>query len=191
MDCARIEAEAGRATNAITASNHWLPLEGKQMAGPKGKGSGRPRHLSMREVLEWSSIPEPNSGCHLWIKATTRQGYGQFSWNDRLLLAHRAAYEATHGPIPPGMVVCHKCDVPGCVNPAHLFVGSQKANMADAQAKGRAVHGIGHSLAKLTDVDARNIFASRLSYRQLAARYGVSVTLIYRIKKRLAWAHVH
>lgn len=185
-----MKGEAGRAINAGAASNHLLPLEGKQMAAPKGKGSSRPRHLSMREVLEWSSVPAPSTGCRLWVKATAAGGYGQFSWKDRLRLAHRAAYELAHGLIPSGMVVCHKCDVPACINPDHLFLGTHVDNMRDAVAKGRAVRGARHPLAKITESDARSISASPLSYARLATRYGVSKNLIYRIKKGIAWPHL-
>lgn len=189
MTCTRIQSEAGRATNAGTASDHRCRWRTSKMAKRENMGAGRPRHLSMQEVLDWSSMPEPNSGCQLWIKAASYAGYGQFSWGGKLRLAHRAAYELASGPIPSGLAVCHRCDVPSCVNPQHLFLGTPKENMGDASNKGRLVKGSRHLLAKITESDARAIASSSLSYAQLARQYGVSRTLIYRIKRGLAWIH--
>lgn len=79
------------------------------------------------------------SGCWLWTGATSPGGYGKFYLAGRAVGAHRAAWMLMRGEIPPGMQVCHHCDVPGCVNPNHLFIGTQKDNMRDMDAKGRRV----------------------------------------------------
>lgn len=76
--------------------------------------------------------------CWLWVRATTSQGrYGYFKWQNRSWQAHRAAWTLTHGPIPDGLVVCHRCDVTLCVRPDHLFLGTQADNVRDMWEKGR------------------------------------------------------
>ena len=94
------------------------------------------------EVLERLSkhiIPEPMSGCHLWIGATTGGGYGHTRIGGKNMRAHRAVWELTHGPIPDGLWVLHRCDNPACVNPLHLFLGTHIDNMRDVVSKGRHV----------------------------------------------------
>jgi hypothetical protein len=79
--------------------------------------------------------------CDVWIAATAK-GYGYIKGDEssvpRMQQAHRVAWELVNGPIPDGLIVCHHCDTPPCVKVSHLFLGTQKDNMADASAKGRA-----------------------------------------------------
>lgn len=87
-----------------------------------------------------SYVPVPETGCWLWVGRTTKDGYGLLAGGRRgkSLRAHRAMYQATRGPIPAGLFVCHKCDTPSCVNPDHLFLGTPKDNVIDMFRKGRA-----------------------------------------------------
>lgn len=78
----------------------------------------------------WDKVDFGNSPrmtcCWLWTGHTVGKGYGRFRLDGRMQLAHRVAYELDIGPIPDGMVVRHLCDVPACVNPAHLELGTQR-----------------------------------------------------------------
>lgn len=83
-------------------------------------------------------IPEPNSGCWLWIGACDSVGYGNFRIKNKSWKAHRFSWTIHNGIIPDGLFVLHKCDVRPCINPNHLFLGTHLDNMRDMHAKGRA-----------------------------------------------------
>ncbi len=77
------------------------------------------------------------SGCVLWTAAKEPRGYGNIRWRGRMWRAHRLSWVAARGPIPDGLLVCHKCDVPSCINPDHLFLGTHQDNSDDKIKKGR------------------------------------------------------
>ena len=152
------------------------------------------RAAPLAERFERHYIPEPNSGCWLWTATGDRDGYG-FIAADRsrkMLGAHRVSYELHHGTIPDGMLVCHKCDVPGCVNPDHLFLGTNKDNSDDRDRKGRnvAYAGVDHGEAKLTDAAVRDIMTKRLPMREFAKLYDVSVGSVSKVWTGRNWNHI-
>lgn len=82
-------------------------------------------------------MPEPNSGCWLWMRSYDEDGYGQVHHNGKRYRTHRLAWELYRGEIPNGLLVLHKCDVTACVNPDHLFLGTVQDNATDRVRKGR------------------------------------------------------
>ena len=100
----------------------------------------------------------------------------------------------TNGPIPDGMLVLHRCDNRSCVNPAHLFLGSHRDNSVDMVQKGRnSTHdtsGERHGASKLTDAAVREIRASTLTGRELAAKFGVSESAVSLVRRGRSWTHV-
>lgn len=151
-----------------------------------------PRNLSLAEKLDFYSIPEPNSGCTLWLGAShSPRGYGAVGHDGKKnIKPHRAAYELAHGSIPAGMHVLHKCDNSYCINPDHLFAGSHDDNMADMVAKGRSKHGEALPQTKLTSDQVYEIRRSAESSRDAARIYGVHPTTIKAIRRRHLWAHL-
>jgi len=91
----------------------------------------------LMERFEDKYIPEPMSGCWIWTARVSPAGYGQASYKRKSTFAHRLAWTLFRGPIPEGLCVLHKCDNPPCVNPEHLFIGTQIENIRDCVAKGR------------------------------------------------------
>ena len=100
--------------------------------------SNRARALDEHARFDASFTGADGEACWLWQKATDRHGYGVFTGRDRSWnLAHRFAWSRTYGPIPADMHVLHHCDVPRCVRPSHLFLGTYIDNNADMMRKGR------------------------------------------------------
>lgn len=133
-----------------------------------------------------------SDGCWEWTGDKDVKGYGRFFLRGEVIRAHRVSQEIYAGPIPDGMYVLHRCDNPGCVNPAHLFLGTQTDNMLDMEAKGRGRHprGEGHLSSKLTEVEVRKIISDGRSLSVIAKDYDVGKPLVWKIKKRLLWRHL-
>jgi len=149
---------------------------------------------SDRERFEDKFIPEPNSGCWLWMARVDRAGYGGFRYMGDWQRSHRVSYKMYRGPIPDGMLVCHRCDTPGCVNPDHLFLGTAQDNIRDRDIKGRGkvpgLRGPAHGQAKLTEGDVVAIRADERTHREIAADYNVGTAQVGRIKRRKQWVHI-
>ena len=100
------------------------------------RAGGQFVRATVAERLAAAATRQPN-GCLEWDRARHADGYGHFYLDGRIQLAHRAAWIIANGPIPDDMNVCHRCDNPPCIDPAHLFLGTQSDNVADMVAKGR------------------------------------------------------
>lgn len=136
--------------------------------------------------LQHYSRPHP-SGCRLWTAAKTSNGYGQMHWKGRLERAHRLAWVAAHGPIPPGRKVCHRCDVKLCIEEDHLFLGTQRDNMRDKMRKGRhvQVNGEHHGRSKLTLAKMAAIRRDRRSAEVVAEAHDVLLAHVLGVRSRV------
>lgn len=153
------------------------------------------QRLTATSPAEWLAARRvPGAGgCLLWTGCLNRYGYGQISVGGKKTLAHRLAWLTENGPVPAGLHVLHRCDVPACINPAHLFLGTNADNMADKVAKGRSSSGERHGRAKLTDAAVRSIrvrLAASETCASIARDFGVSRETISDIKTGRAWSHV-
>lgn len=128
----------------------------------------------------YKKIRRAPSGCWEWAGASSVMGYGYFGLGGRAVSAHRASWTLHCGDIPAGVCVCHKCDNKLCVNPDHLFLGTQSDNMKDMYRKGRNAHKY-----KLAPAQYREIIDSKESTIALAARFGISQAYAWGIKSGL------
>ena len=133
------------------------------------------------------TMPVPESGCLVWMGSIEKNGYGRFFVDGHPYYAHRGSWELHRGAIPVGMHVCHKCDVPSCINPNHLFLGTHTDNMADKAAKGRSSSGGRRKLSLDTIIAIR---ADRRSGSIIAAEYGIRRSHVNRIRSGAAWARL-
>jgi hypothetical protein len=151
--------------------------------------------MSSAEQVEdrfWSKV-DKSGECWVWTGCRTRSGYGRFNFRGRVLNAQRACWEIVHGPVAAELFVCHRCDNPPCVNPAHLFLGTPADNVADKIAKGRAadVRGARHPRARLNRSIIESIRAAALAGsppRRVAAQFGVSPSTVDRARRGVHWA---
>lgn len=141
-------------------------------------------------------IPEPNSGCWLWLGYVRYDGYGEISarksgaTHRSVNRAHVFSYIKHKGPVPKGLIVRHTCDVRCCVNPDHLVVGTKKDNTRDAIVRGRFSVGESHWIAKFNNEQIRQIRNDPRKQREIAEDYGVCQMTICNVKRRKTWAHV-
>jgi len=152
--------------------------------------------LEQKTALFWKRVlitPDTNQ-CWIWTGGLDKDGYGQKNWYGKRTLSHRVAWVVTYGDIPKGLQVLHKCDVPACCNPTHLFLGTQKQNMEDKVSKGRHLHNETHPMHKLSlsqIQDIREQYATgKTSSRKLGREYGVTKQNILCIVNRRTWRDV-
>lgn len=140
------------------------------------------KHGTLQERL-MRRVEHAPSGCWLWTGGRVQTGHGQITIGGKgstNISTHRASWILHFGPIPPAKSVLHRCDIPNCVNPDHLYLGTQADNMRDMVSKGRSLRGARNPMRKsppkLTIGDAALIrrLCSGFTQRKLAQRFGVS-----------------
>lgn len=154
---------------------------------------------SINEYLTNRSEKDELTGCIVWKLSVANHGYGQAYWpafsknKSGTISAHRLAYRAWCGEIPTGLLVLHKCDNRRCINPEHLFLGTNKDNSDDKIGKGRCNYGDHHGRAIsaslqnsgrafLTPEDVRAIRRTPQTHKSLAKKYGVHRTVVTQVK---------
>lgn len=135
----------------------------------------------------FSRFVKIDSGCWQWRAHTDKDGYGVLPGDRQNTRAHRLSYEIHNGQIPDGLIVCHHCDNPGCVNPDHLFVGTQKDNAQDALKKRRHYVGEKNGRSKLTKENVKEILHSSLNGQQLADKFDVTRQTINKVRRGETW----
>lgn len=136
----------------------------------------------LAERLAHYSMPAQN-GCILWTGSTNQKGYAHLAFRGRLRRVTRLMMEQRLGELDAAVHVLHRCDNPRCINPDHLFLGDNTANVADKVSKERQAK-------KMTRQDVLEIRADPRLHREIAADYGVSRSLVGFIKLRKSWGHV-
>jgi hypothetical protein len=163
----------------------------------------------MRDFLDAKSTPVPGPGCLIWLGGLDKDGYGQCSYRNRNMRAHRVSYLLHKGPLLQGKVIMHVCDTPACINPDHLEQVDQIVNDRDRDAKGRhwAQKGDDHYMrrnpllrsgekcpsSKLTAdqvLKIRDLFASGISQPVIASKFGISRPAVSAIVVRRNWKHL-
>lgn len=138
---------------------------------------------------------DKSKGCWLWQGSVALSGYGRITFEGKTYRAHRLSWILHRGDIPEGLVVCHSCDTPSCVNPNHLWIGTNADNIADRDAKKRTAKGSEISNSnKLTEEEVlsiRRLHADEaLSWKELSRRFKVSDVQVRNIVLRKSWKHI-
>jgi hypothetical protein len=144
----------------------------------------------------WTKV-DKSGDCWEYKGGKKVDGYGVYHLNKKTVRAHRYSWEISNGPIPEGLLVCHRCDNPGCVNPDHLFLGTQIDNMQDSIKKGRFVKREGENNPRsiLTEKKVLTIRADyeameKKNMAELGRKYDIPAGQIESIVKRIIWKHI-
>ena len=187
-------AERLRRSGYLVLQWHGMDSIGVTMRNEIGQFLPEPT-ASVQDRFERQFTAIPEAGCWIWTGSAKNQfGHGAFKIGARktkVVYAHRQAWEMYVGPIPRGMCVLHRCDVPACVNPHHLFLGTNADNSADCVKKGRQSKGSKHYFAKIDECVAGRIKAMHeKSTMALASMFGISRQSVADIRYGRTWKHV-
>ena len=193
------KAYSPRRISLLLAGKKILESDYAQPLICKNKLCVNPDHLACGdEARFWAKIQKLND-CWIWIGGQDRDMYGVFTFREdgkdfTVRATHYSWQLYTGRPVPEGIFLCHKCDHPYCVNPEHLFLGTNQDNMEDKVSKGRQTRGELTNSAQLTEEkvkEIRQLFGSgEYSKRQLADKYQVSWSIIHRALLGKTWKHV-
>lgn len=154
-----------------------IPEESRVIHKCKNQSCVNPDHLITQTLIErFENKFIKLSNCWEWIEGKDDYGYGKFSMNSRDHKAHRVSYQLYVGSIPDGLLVCHRCDNPSCVNPDHLFLGTQSDNIMDATIKNRT-----HPNRRIKSQEIEMIKSSidfGLTKKEVAEQFGISPSYV-------------
>lgn len=149
------------------------------------KATTFPRTEEKTFQMFWSNvIVAGQNECWIWTGPISSHGYGRITHNGKRTGAHRVSWIIANGPISEGLHILHRCDVPKCVNPNHLFIGTAHDNMVDKIMKVRQTN------QKLTPHQALAIRNDRRKRQTIADEYGISINTVNSIRYRKAWKHL-
>lgn len=165
----------------------------------------------MQRVDKTGEIKRISLGpCWVWMGGTNKDGYGRIRYRGATVSAHRLSWYYHYRDIPDGMSVLHRCDNPACVNPSHLFLGTQLDNVRDCASKGRRnyargnnsgarkhpeklARGESHGNSKMTNLlvlELRKLYDSGTKIGELAKKFDLTYRGAMMIAKRMTWKHV-
>jgi len=162
-------------------------------------------HLTESDERRFWKYVNKTESCWLWFGSRMPRGYGTILLQashrgGKRRLVHRVSWTLRNGQIPLGFCVCHHCDVPNCVNPSHLFLGTLSDNMKDAAKKGRLhcqknpheYRGESNSRSVLKDTDIRKIrsLKGKMTYREIGEIYNMTKGGIGHIMRGESWSHI-
>jgi hypothetical protein len=151
--------------------------------------------LPISERFEDKFVKNKSTGCWNWTASSDEFGYGRFRVGEKLVGAHRFSWVSNFGEIPDGLLVCHKCDTPSCVNPDHLFLGTDADNSRDKMEKGRLGNrkgsANGHATLNSEKVAIiRGMSSGSATYTEIANLFGVTKGAISKVVTRRTWGEL-
>lgn len=151
--------------------------------------------ISKEDIVRfWSKVDiQSKNKCWNWKAARVHDGYGRFGLQYRIVRAHRVSYQIAYGNFDERLCVLHKCDNPACVNPNHLFLGTNQDNMNDQKSKSRNPFGERNPRHKLTEsqvIEIRKLYTKGLTQSEIGRMFNISQNQVSEIILRNHWKNV-